>query len=373
MQVTETQPTASSASSRCDRRRASSASASSRASTRSRTRSSSRASARARCRRPPQEGLRPLADGEVLRRPSRRPAATRSTIATSVRRRAEHQRSTEGQGPTSSASCRVRPTLPYAMSFEALPESRSPTWHGAEARASGDRGDAEALDKAIAGLVERKTLSLRGGAAGRRGRPRRRSTSSAAGRRAFEGGDGEGPTWCSARPASSRASRSSSTAPRPARARREGDLPGRLPDAELAGKDAVFEVKVKEVKGPVDAPRRRRLRREAGRREPREAAGAAEDQSRAAVRRRHPLQAEARPAGRARHQARLPAAAEDGRGRVRLDLATGAAGQGQPAACRRKTPRRPTSSSRPSTARSPSAACAWAWCWPRSAAPTTSR
>ncbi len=135
----------------------------------------------------------------------------------------------------------------------------------------------------------------------------------------------------------------------------KGDLPVDYQAENLKGKDAVFEVKVKEVKAPVDAPADDAFAEEARGGEPRKAPRAPEDQPRAAICRRHPLQAEARAAGPARHQARLPAAAEDGGGRVRLDLATGPAGQGSRQPSRRRTPRSPTRSCRKNIARSPSA------------------
>ena len=76
-----------------------------------------------------------------------------------------------------------------------------------------------------------------------------------------------------------------------------------------------------------------------------QAQGAAAQQSEPAVRRRRPLQAEARPAGRAGQGPQLPAAAQDGRGRVRRHLATGPGRQGsrQPAARGRREVRRRSS------------------------------
>ena len=57
-------------------------------------------------------------------------------------------------------------------------------------------------------------------------------------------------------------------------ARGRGDLPGRLrPSAEVAGKDAVFTVTVKEVKAPVPIAHRRRLGQGAGPRGPGRAQG----------------------------------------------------------------------------------------------------
>ena len=153
----------------------------------------------------------------------------------------------------------------------------------------------------------------------------------------------------------------------------EGHLPRRLPGRQPGRQGRDLRRQGQGHQGRGRRQGRRGLRQAHRPRVAGQAEGAAAQQPEPAVRRRRPLQAEARPAGRAGQGPRLRPAAQDGRGRVRRHLATGRGRQGRRPPAARRTPRSPTRSSRTSTARSPSAACAWVWCWPRSAAPTTSR
>ena len=67
----------------------------------------------------------------------------------------------------------------------------------------------------------------------------------------FEGGAGNGHRWCLARRSSSPASRTSLLAPRPATKADHGHLPRRLQAPHLAGKDADFDVTVKQGRSPA--------------------------------------------------------------------------------------------------------------------------
>ena len=143
--------------------------------------------------------------------------------------------------------------------------------------------------------------------------------------------------------------------------------------ANLAGKDAEFEVKVREIRSPVDGEANDALAERLGLENLEALKTLLKQNLGKPVWQRLALQAEACAAGRTGQGPRLPAAAAHGRRRVRRHLESGPAGQDlrQPAAGR--TPRNRKTPSRTNTARSPSAACVWVWCWPRSAAPTTSR
>ena len=138
--------------------------------------------------------------------------------------------------------------------------------------------------------------------------------------------------------------------------------------AHLAGKPAEFEVTVKEIKaakaGEADAAFAERI----GFESIDAAAQCAQGPTRPGLRRDEPLPAEAAPARRAGRRPRLPAAGEDGGERVPLDLEPDRGRPRPGRSLRRRTPTSRKRSSRPNTARSPSGACGWAWCWPRSAA-----
>ncbi len=149
------------------------------------------------------------------------------------------------------------------------------------------------------------------------------------------------------------------------------NFPADYQAANLAGKAAEFATTVKEVRAPVDAEPDDELAKRLGLTD----LAALKDLLKSNLEGRYSncvaLQAEARPAGHPGQQARLRPAAAHGRRRVRRHLATGPGRQdpGRPAARGRRQDGRPAEGR--VQARSPSAACAWAWCSPRSAARTT--
>ena len=148
--------------------------------------------------------------------------------------------------------------------------------------------------------------------------------------------------------------------------RRQGDVPGRLRQRRARRQGSGLQVHGQgdpRVRRPAD---RRCAGEEEQLREPR---GDEEGRLRAhrpgvhADLARHDQAPAAR---QARRHLQVPGAGRPGRGRVRRDLAAhrGSQEERREARGRRRRPR--------STARSPSAACGSAFCWPMSAAPTTS-
>ena len=144
--------------------------------------------------------------------------------------------------------------LAFTMSYEVLPEITVTDLAALKLeREVADVTD-EAVDKAVADLVERSVeLRGRGRPAGRQGRPRSPSISSAASTAtSSRAARARMCSSLSARVSSSRASSRASTAPRPARsASSTSNSPTTIRGRKLAGKDAEFTVKVKEVAKPV--------------------------------------------------------------------------------------------------------------------------
>jgi trigger factor len=147
-------------------------------------------------------------------------------------------------------------------------------------------------------------------------------------------------------------------------------FPAEYQAAHLAGKEAEFEVKVKEVKAPVEASVDDELAKRLG----------VDDLEALKKLIRENLEQQYQPFSRfklkralldeldAKHDFPLPPKMVEAEFNAIWCWRTRRA-----VSSPRTTPRSRTSSCRPNTARSPSAACAWVWCWPRSAAPTTSR
>ena len=146
-------------------------------------------------------------------------------------------------------------------------------------------------------------------------------------------------------------------------------FPDDYPAETLKGKAAEFEVTVKEVQAPAEAAADDAFAERLGLPDLAGAEGRGEVAARRSSTLGVALQAQARPARRARQRSTTSrcrrawsrASSRPSGSQVEADRERRRAvrrGQGQD---RRR-------SSRPSTARSPSAACAWAWCWPRSAA-----
>ena len=166
---------------------------------------------------------------------------------------AQHQPD-RGQGRDRARALAGKSDLAFTMSYEALPEIKVTDLPALKLEREVADVRREAVDKALGELLERCD-PLRGGGRprGRRRRPRHHRLRRPHRRRGVRGRQGRGRA-ARGRPvaASFRGSSRASRAPRPARsAPSTSSSPTTTRRRTLAGKDAVFEVKVKEVAKPI--------------------------------------------------------------------------------------------------------------------------
>ena len=141
----------------------------------------------------------------------------------------------------------------------------------------------------------------------------------------------------------------------------------------LAGQTGEFDVTVKAVAAPERARHRRRIRQGPRLGEPRQLKEIIRERIVVRLRPRLAREGQAPAARQARRALFVRTAGGPGRPGIRRDLGAGRCASSRPPAAASPTrtpPRRPRA---PTTARSPSAACASACCWPRSAPRRTSR